>query len=103
MTESYSAEESTFKDGVRCYVCPDCAFTFDAVHTDDNASAEGEVYTCPLCEANELRGELADQLLDEAETARLAPNGQHPKVSVRTHAAALRFAADLVRTSGEVH
>ena len=100
MVETYSAEESTFEDGVRCYVCPDCAFTFDAVHTDNNtpASAEGEVYTCPLCEANDLRSRIADQLITEAETARLAPNGQHPRISVRTHAAALRFAADLVRS-----
>jgi hypothetical protein len=31
--------------GVTCVVCPDCAFTFDAVHTDPDGS-----YSCPLCE-----------------------------------------------------
>lgn len=88
-------EESIFADGVRCYICPDCAFTFSAEHVD--IDAEGAGYTCPLCEVNDLRDVLADRLINEAETARLAPNGQHPKISVRTHAAALRYAADLVR------
>ena len=99
MPATYTAEESTFKDGVRCYVCPDCAFTFDAVHTDN--SAEGVGYTCPLCEVNDLCDRLAERLFAEAEVARTAPNGQHPKISIRTHAAALRFAGDLVRTSDE--
>lgn len=95
MIQRYTVEESVFEDGVRCYVCPDCAFTFDAFHTD--ADAEGAGYTCPLCEANDLRERLAEKLLTEAERARTSENGQHPDISVRTHAAALRYAADLVR------
>ena len=96
MTQHYTAEESVFEDGVRCYVCPDCAFTFDAFHTDTDV--EGAGYTCPLCAVNEIGAVLAERLLAEAEIARVAPNGQHPDVSVRTHAAALRYAADIVRT-----
>ena len=96
MTATYTAEESTFEEGVRCYVCPDCAFTFDAVHTDNDAAGAG--YTCPLCEVNDLRERIAQRLFDEAEIARNAPNGQHPKIFVRTQAAALRFAGDLVRS-----
>lgn len=91
----YTAEESVFEDGVRCYVCPDCAFTFDAAHTD--TAAEGAGYSCPLCESLDLRDHLAEKLLAEAELARTSENGQHPDISVRTHAAALRYAADLVR------
>lgn len=30
--------------GVRCVICPACAFTFDAFHTD-----EGGGYSCPAC------------------------------------------------------
>lgn len=95
MTQRYTVEESVFEDGVRCYVCPDCAFTFDAAHTD--ADAEGAEYTCPLCEVNDLRERITERLFAEAEIARTAPNGQHPAISIRTHAAALRFAGDLVR------
>lgn len=35
----------TVEDGVRCVVCPSCAFTFDAHHTD----AATDRYSCPLC------------------------------------------------------
>jgi hypothetical protein len=35
----------TFERGVTCWVCPDCAFTFDAMHTD----ADGSGYSCPGC------------------------------------------------------
>jgi hypothetical protein len=34
------------EEGVTCVVCPDCAFTFDAVHENDEP--EG-TYSCPLC------------------------------------------------------
>lgn len=33
------------ESGVECVVCPECAFTFNAVHT----LADGS-YACPLCE-----------------------------------------------------
>jgi ribosomal protein S27AE len=84
-----------FEDGVRCWVCPDCGFTFSADHTD----AGGTGYSCPVCELAGIEETLAQRLFAEAEIARTAPNGQHPKISIRTHAAALRFAGDLVRTS----
>jgi protein-arginine kinase activator protein McsA len=35
---------------VELSTCPDCAFTFDAVHTD-NASGD---YTCPACAEQRL-------------------------------------------------
>lgn len=41
------------EDGVRCVSCPDCAFTMDAFHTDDQT---GE-YTCPCCEVDRTRAE----------------------------------------------
>ncbi len=87
------SENDVFEDGVRCWICPDCAFTFSAEHTN----TDGSGYTCPLCAVNGMSERLALRLLDEAETARTSPNGQHPKIPVRTHAAALRFAGDLVR------
>ena len=34
-----------FEDGVRCVVCPGCAFTFDAGHED----VPGGGYSCPSC------------------------------------------------------
>lgn len=38
---------------VDCVVCPSCAFTFDADHTDyDNG------YSCPLCELTAIAGEV---------------------------------------------
>jgi rubrerythrin len=47
---------------VACWSCPDCAFTFDAMHED----AEGG-YSCPACaeirltaERDKLRAELSD-------------------------------------------
>jgi hypothetical protein len=40
--------------GVPCVCCPACAFTFDRVHED-----EGGGYSCPLCEIERLRAELA--------------------------------------------
>lgn len=36
-------------DGVRCVVCPGCAFTFDAIHVD----ADSGRYSCPNCGAKE--------------------------------------------------
>lgn len=38
------------EEGVRCVVCPDCAFTFDATHTDPEGG-----YSCPCCEEARLR------------------------------------------------
>lgn len=38
--------EWEIQEGVRCVVCPGCAFTFDATHVTD---ATGE-YDCPACE-----------------------------------------------------
>lgn len=32
--------------GVECVICPECAFTFDACHTDTDTDR----YSCPLCE-----------------------------------------------------
>ena len=37
-----------------------------------------------------------ERLREEAELARRSPDGQHPKIDVMTHAAALRFAADMI-------
>lgn len=37
-----------------------------------------------------------DRLRAEAEVARTSNRGQHPKIRVMTHAAALRYAADLL-------
>jgi hypothetical protein len=84
-----------FEDNVRCWVCLDCGFAFDA----DHVNADGTGYSCPVCEITGLRERLAMLLFDEAEIARTAPNGQHPKIYVRTQAAALRFAGDLVRNN----
>lgn len=38
------------EEAVRCVVCPACAFTFDAFHTD-----EGGGYSCPQCAENAQR------------------------------------------------
>ena len=88
-------DDDVFEEGVRCWVCPDCGFAFDASHTH----TDGTGYACPVCEVTTLREDLTQQLFAEAEIARTAPNGQHPKIYVRTQAAALRFAGDLVRKS----
>lgn len=48
------------EEGVTCVVCPACAFTFDACHTD-----EGGGYSCPVCAEialREERGRLRDAL-----------------------------------------
>lgn len=91
------AENDAFVDGVRCWICPDCAFTFSAEHTDMSDGVDTGEYTCPLCEVNGLREDLVDQLFAEAEIARTSPNGVHPRITIQTHAAALRFAGDLIR------
>lgn len=36
--------EWEIEEGVTCVVCPGCAFTFDAVHTDQDGT-----YSCPNC------------------------------------------------------
>lgn len=93
------AENDAFEENVRCWICPGCGFTFSAEHTDMSDGVNTGEYTCPLCEVNGLREELVDLLFAEAELARTSPNGQHPKITIQTHAAALRFAADLVRST----
>lgn len=35
-------------EGVRCVSCPDCAFTFDAMHEDQDGT-----FSCPACELSE--------------------------------------------------
>lgn len=42
---------------------------------------------------------LPDRLRAEAEVARTSNRGQHPKIKVMTHAAALRHAADIVESA----
>jgi hypothetical protein len=37
--------------------CPDCAFTFDAVHTDGGGATAG--YSCPACAETRLAAQLA--------------------------------------------
>lgn len=90
-------DDDVFEDGVRCWVCPDCGFAFDASHVN----TDGTGYSCPVCELATIKESLTQRLFAEAEIARTAPNGQHPKIFIRTHAAALRFAGDLVRTNDE--
>ena len=41
----------TYVDTVRLWSCPDCAFTFDAVHTN----IAGNDYSCPCCNESTLR------------------------------------------------
>ena len=41
MTQHYTAEESVFEDGVRCYVCPDCAHEWP-VAAQAKASDDGD-------------------------------------------------------------
>lgn len=40
--------EWAVEHGVTVVVCPDCAFAFDAVHTDPSS----DTYTCPTCPGN---------------------------------------------------
>ena len=40
VTSSWAVEE-----GVTCVSCPDCAFTFDASHSEDGSG----IYDCPAC------------------------------------------------------
>jgi hypothetical protein len=48
------------------WVCPDCAFAFDAVHCD-----EGGGYSCPMCELRQCEGDLG-VAVREAQAARAA-------------------------------
>ncbi len=34
------------QENVTCVVCPDCGFTFDAFHTEQ----DGVTYVCPCCQ-----------------------------------------------------
>ena len=60
MGKTYSVEESeallAFVENVRCWMCPDCGFTMDATHLDD----ETGLYSCPNC----LGGEIAEPAAD---------------------------------------
>lgn len=47
--KSFITEET-----LKLYTCPDCGFSFDAVHTMDDM--EGG-YICPVCEVHEVREE----------------------------------------------
>ena len=47
--------------------CPDCAFTFDAFHTDTETGG----YSCPACAEIELRDRL-QSMLSEQGPGRLA-------------------------------
>jgi hypothetical protein len=42
------------------------------------------------------RTDLYARMMAEAEVARLAPNGKHPRIAFMTHAAALWYAAKLI-------
>lgn len=57
--------------GVTCVVCEECAFTFDAVHTDGDTDG----YTCPVCAEARLETEVEmwreRVLLAEADVAQL--------------------------------
>lgn len=48
------------ESNVDCVVCPSCAFTFDAVHSDPDGG-----YSCPLCELDEAAA-LADSDIPRA-------------------------------------
>lgn len=45
--------------------CPDCAFGFDRMHTDEDGG-----YTCPVCEVAEVRERIAADIEAEAQPAR---------------------------------
>ena len=66
-----------------CVSCPECAFTFDAMHCDD----DGLTYTCPCCSEQEWirkcakesqRCEIAEARAVRAEAAR----GQYASVAI---------------------
>ena len=48
-----ATNEGTFEENVRVWVCPKCAFAFDACHGD----AEADTYSCPVCEETSLAAE----------------------------------------------
>ena len=70
-----------------CVSCPDCAFTFDAMHT----TQDGGGYDCPACGENELaarefalRAALATA--DQASSALLAERDEAVARAVRAEA-----------------
>lgn len=46
------------EESVTCVVCPTCAFTFDADHTN----TVGGGYSCPACHAADLEREVAQEI-----------------------------------------
>lgn len=64
-----SAHGWDIEEGVRCVVCPACAFTFAAVHEDFGGSG----YTCPNCSAS------TDDGPDEAAEPYLPPPDLRPR------------------------
>lgn len=44
------------EEGVTCVVCPACAFTFDAFHTDKDGG-----YSCPVCTEQAAAGRAREQ------------------------------------------
>ena len=71
-----------------CVSCPECAFTFDAMHT----TQDGADYDCPACGENELaarefalRAALATA--DQASSALLAERDEAEARAVRAEAA----------------
>ena len=49
------------KDHVRVWTCENCAFSFDAIHTNADGS-----YSCPVCEVTKLEAEAAAKKLGAA-------------------------------------
>lgn len=70
-----------FEDGVRCWACPVCAFTFDAFHTD---TPDGGC-SCPLCAESDLRVRVADL---EAQLARMASDANQMDLALAESVAA---------------
>ena len=59
-TKGHMPEEGTFEENVRIWVCPVCAFGFDASHT--SGPTDSNIYFCPVCEETSLAAER-DRLL----------------------------------------
>jgi hypothetical protein len=66
----------TTEDNVTCVVCPGCAFTFDAIHTNPEGG-----YSCPVCAAvlaaGTTRRPTRRSMSIESEMDRLARNGRY--------------------------
>jgi predicted RNA-binding Zn-ribbon protein involved in translation (DUF1610 family) len=51
MAKRYHSREHIWRETVELFSCPDCGFSFDACHSQDDR--EGG-WICPVCEAAEL-------------------------------------------------